>query len=81
MNKDLQIGQRVRLSENHEWDVTDYGNGFGNPTDCDGTVNLIDDQGWVSVNWDNDRHNNYAPYDSDLIPIDATADSALETLV
>lgn len=72
MNKDLQIGQRVRLSEDHQWDRTSHDNGFGNPTDCDGTVNRIDDQGWLCVDWDNGRYNNYAPFDDDLIPVEAT---------
>lgn len=84
MNKDLQIGQRVRLSEDHEWthdgDVTDYGYGSGNPTNCDGTVDNVYEY-WLGVKWDNGYHNSYRRDDSDLIPVDATADSALEILV
>ena len=74
MNKDLQIGQRVRLSEDHCWmrDCT-------NPTDCEGLVEDVDS--WICVGWDNGEWSAYDANDSDLIPVDATADSALETLV
>lgn len=75
MNKDLQIGQRVRLSDDHRWtrDCT-------NPTDCDGLVDSVTEE-WVGIEWENGYHNSYKSHDSDLIPVDATADSALETLV
>ena len=71
MNKDLQIGQRVRLSEDHEWDRN-----YTNPTHCDGIVidpAIIDDAiGWVYVDWDNGGFNSYKPTDDDLIPVEAT---------
>lgn len=72
MNKDLQIGQRVRLSASHCWERND-----ANPTHCDGTVidpaSIGGTTGWVYVDWDNGGFNSYVPEDDDLIPVEATA--------
>ena len=69
MNKDLQIGQRVRLSEDSYWINNSPGN---NPVDRSGTVTGVTDSGWVSVDWDVGIYNDYRPTDSDLIPVEAT---------
>ena len=78
MNKELQIGQRVRLSESSYWVNKSLGN---NPVDQSGTVIGFTVIGWVIVDWDVGCDNTYRPTDSDLIPVEATADGALETLV
>ena len=78
MNKDLQVGQRVRLSEDSYWIRHGSGN---NPTCVNGVMVGFAPTGWVIVRWDSGYDNRYCPTDSDLIPVEATADSALETLV
>ena len=69
MNKDLQVGQRVRLSEDSYWINNSLGN---NPVDRSGTVTGFTDSGWVIVDWDVGRDNTYRSTDSDLIPVEAT---------
>lgn len=64
MNKELEIGQRVRLSPNTRWDTTKE----QNPLFCNGTV--VDYYGWILVEWDNNTENEYKPYDEDLIPVE-----------
>lgn len=64
MNKELGVGQRVRLNSNTIWDTTSD----SNPLDCNGTVTDFD--GWVRVKWDNGVENAYRPYDEDLIPVE-----------
>lgn len=64
MNKELEIGQRVRLSSNTLWATGDY-----NPLDCFGTV-VESPDGWTGVEWDNGCSNAYKPYDEDLIPVE-----------
>lgn len=68
MNKDLQVGQRVKLSPDSTWCGGDT-----NPLDCEGEV-VASDHGfrgeWVRVKWANGEKNAYRPKDSDLIPLD-----------
>lgn len=65
MNKDLQVGQRVKLSPSTRWSIRDT-----NPLDCEGTVARNLYKGWTRVNWDNGFDNSYLLNDDDLIPLD-----------
>jgi hypothetical protein len=64
MNKELEIGQRVRLNRNTYWDTESK----INPLYCNGTV--IECGGLVLVKWDNEVENDYSPYDEDLVPVE-----------
>ncbi len=73
MNKNLKIGDRVRLSKNSIW-VNPWSR--RNPENYLGTVvealkdPVIDPKfalEWINVLWDNGYDNNYDPNDSDLI--------------
>lgn len=65
MNKELEIGQRVRFnSSNSNWEVSTH-----NPYGGFGTIQESPD-GWVWVKWDNGFENAYRPYDEDLVPVE-----------
>ena len=66
-NKDLKLGDTVKLSEDSEW-LEGYYDKM-NPTDCTGSVCLPETFGWVTVCWDNGCKNNYRNDDEDLILI------------
>lgn len=70
MNKDLQIGQRVRLSATCRRPMTHF-----DPINCDGIVigNITAKTDKVWVQWGNHFQSWYEPTNSDLIPVEATA--------
>lgn len=66
MNKDIQVGSRVKLSEDTKWTISDY-----NPIGVLGTV--IDVDSWVEVDWDNGEWNSYQGCHDDLIVVEEQA--------
>lgn len=60
MNKELEVGDIVRLHPDHEWSASD-----ANPVGIDGVV--VNVQFYIDVEWDNGTWNAYLPHHSDLI--------------
>ena len=59
-NKHIEIGRKVKLSEDTRWTIGDF-----NPIGISGTV--LDVGYWVHVEWDNGFDNTYIGDDNDLI--------------
>lgn len=59
-NRDLEIGSKVKLSEDTRWTIGDF-----NPIGIYGTV--LDVDSWVHVAWSNGFDNAYMCNDNDLI--------------
>lgn len=75
MNKDLEIGSRVKLSEDSEWmtprsydEPTESSNPFGVVGTIRANLTSADEEFGVHVDWDNGQCNHYRGTDCDLIP-------------
>lgn len=74
MNKDLKVGQRVKLSPDSMWN----NGGPDDPINVGGVI-YRDPDAWVWVKWDNGHASVYNLDDSDLIPVDvSTAELATD---